>query len=68
MLETSHPTSPAVDLAAELGQLRYDRALLLRQIARIEEGLADGSAPYAWSRLKAIAGWMRDQDAKEVRP
>jgi hypothetical protein len=62
---THRTTAYAVDLAAENGRLRYDRDLLLRQIEAIHNGLQDGSAPYAWSRLKAIAAWMRETDARE---
>ncbi len=51
-------------LAEETGRLRYDKALLLRQIAAIEAGMADGTATDAWRALLRTVAFMR----AEVQP
>ncbi len=46
-------------LAEENGRLRYDKALLLRQIAAIQAGLEDGTATDAWRALLRSVAFMR---------
>ncbi len=46
-------------LAEENGRLRYDKALLLRQIEAIQTGMADGTATAAWRALERTVAFMR---------
>ncbi len=48
----------AADLAAELGRVRYERDLLLRQVLAVHAGLADGTADTAWRTLLRTAQWL----------
>ncbi len=63
MLTLTPAGQTVAELATELGRVRYERDLLLRQIAAIQTGLADGTAPAAWRTLLRTAQWLDANDS-----
>ncbi len=47
----------------EIGRLRYERNLLLRQVLAVHTGLADGTADTAWRTLLRTARWLDADDS-----
>ncbi len=58
-----HEALIAADLAAELGRVRYERDLLLRQVLAVHAGLEDGTATTAWRTLLRTARWLAADDS-----
>ncbi len=64
MIPVQHRTTYTVTLAEENGRLRYDKALLLRQIEAIQSGLQDGTADLAYRALLRTVAFMREESSR----
>ncbi len=67
MLTLTPAGQTVADLAAELGRVRYERDLLLRQVLAVRTGLVDGTFDTAWRTLQRTARWL-EADASLGEP
>ncbi len=65
MLTLTPAGQTIAEISAELGRVRYERDLLLRQVLAVHTGLADGTAPAAWRTLRRTAQWLQADDLRE---
>ncbi len=63
MLTLTPAGQTVASLATELGRVRYERDLLLRQVLAVHRGLADGTADSAWRTLLRTARWLEADDS-----
>ncbi len=62
MLTLTPAGETVAEISAELGRVRYERDLLLRQVLAVHTGLADGTADAAWRALLRTARWLDADD------